>query len=266
MIGKDGTERRWSIGELARATGLTVRTLHYYDEIGLVSASERTGSGHRRYTEADLRRLYRVRALRQLGLSLDEIKTVLERPPTDDLTTLRDLLAAQLAELEIHAQRTMQLRRQIGELLERLDGSVMPDPDQFMTSLEMMSMFETYFTPEQREYLARRRAELGEDAIEATKAEWLGIVQEIRRHQLDGTPVDDPRVQALTLRWDEIGTAFQGGDERIDEQVRAAANTMWQDNRAELSAQLSRQVGWPAPDDMADVVDYVQRARQARPA
>ncbi|GII88878.1 hypothetical protein Ssi03_68680 [Sphaerisporangium siamense] len=49
--------RRWSIGELARATGVTVRTLHHYDEIGLVPASERTASGHRRYTEGDLRRL-----------------------------------------------------------------------------------------------------------------------------------------------------------------------------------------------------------------
>ena len=57
------TTRLWSVGQLARAGGVTVRTLHYYEEIGLVPASERTASGHRRYTDADVRRLYQVRAL-----------------------------------------------------------------------------------------------------------------------------------------------------------------------------------------------------------
>lgn len=73
VIGKDATGDRWSIGELARASGVTVRALRYYDEVGLVRASGRTGAGHRRYTAEDLRRLYRVRALRGLGLSLEEI-------------------------------------------------------------------------------------------------------------------------------------------------------------------------------------------------
>ncbi|MFI6739357.1 MerR family transcriptional regulator [Nonomuraea sp. NPDC050451] len=72
--------RRWTIGELAKASGVTVRTLYHYDEIGLARAGERTASGHRRYTEADLRRLYRVRALRGLGLSLEEIAEVLNNP------------------------------------------------------------------------------------------------------------------------------------------------------------------------------------------
>ncbi|MGH2597039.1 MAG: MerR family transcriptional regulator [Actinomycetota bacterium] len=52
------------IGELAGRAGLTVRTLHHYDQIGLVRASDRTDAGHRRYSEADIRRLYQVVALR----------------------------------------------------------------------------------------------------------------------------------------------------------------------------------------------------------
>ena len=66
-------ERRWRIGELAAATGLTVRTLHHYDAVGLLAPAERSAAGHRRYTSADVHRLYRVVALRQLGLSLEEI-------------------------------------------------------------------------------------------------------------------------------------------------------------------------------------------------
>jgi DNA-binding transcriptional MerR regulator len=57
-------EHVWSIGELAAATGLTVRTLHHYDEIGLARPSLRTHAGHRRYTATDVRRLHRVLALR----------------------------------------------------------------------------------------------------------------------------------------------------------------------------------------------------------
>jgi MerR family transcriptional regulator, thiopeptide resistance regulator len=68
VIGKEESGPRWSIGQLAQASGLTVRALRHYDAVGLLKASERTASGHRRYTEADLRRLYRVRALRSLGL------------------------------------------------------------------------------------------------------------------------------------------------------------------------------------------------------
>jgi DNA-binding transcriptional MerR regulator len=82
------SERRWSIGELARASGVTVRTLHHYDRIGLVSPGERTPAGHRRYVEADVRRLYRVRTLCGMGLSLDEVSVVL-RNAGDDLDSLR---------------------------------------------------------------------------------------------------------------------------------------------------------------------------------
>jgi DNA-binding transcriptional MerR regulator len=109
VIGTNDTGRRWSIGELARASGLTVRALRHYDEIGLLRASERTASGHRRYTEPDLRRLYRVRALRALGLSLKEIAGVLAGT-ADDLGTMRGLLAGQLHRLEEHEQQIQRLK------------------------------------------------------------------------------------------------------------------------------------------------------------
>lgn len=62
-------ERRFKVGELARATGLSVRALRHYDELGLLVPSERTGGGHRLYGEDDVHRLYRIVALRSLGLS-----------------------------------------------------------------------------------------------------------------------------------------------------------------------------------------------------
>jgi len=63
----------WSIGELAGQTGLTVRTLRHYDELGLARPSRRTAAGHRRYAAEDVRRLHRIVALRGFGFALPEI-------------------------------------------------------------------------------------------------------------------------------------------------------------------------------------------------
>ena len=68
----------WKIGELARRTGLTVRTLHHYDEIGLLSPAERSDGGHRVYGEAEVQRLYRIVSLRSLGFPLEAVAAALE--------------------------------------------------------------------------------------------------------------------------------------------------------------------------------------------
>lgn len=240
-----------------------MRTLHHYDAIGVVGASERTASGHRRYTEADLRRLYRVRALRQLGLSLAEIGAVLDRS-ADDLASLRDLLAAQLADLEIQAARVGELRDQVRGLLSRLDGPDPPDPARFMSTLETISLLDAYLSREQRDSLALRRVELGEQNIEALRAELVGLLHELRRCQADGRPPEDPAVRALADRWERIGAAFHTGDQRTDAPVMAAVDSLWRDNQDQISEQIGRGIGWDGTT-VAAVIDYVRRARENRP-
>ncbi|HZK52235.1 MAG TPA: MerR family transcriptional regulator, partial [Actinomycetota bacterium] len=85
----DVSKGRWKIGELARATGLTVRTLHHYDEIELLRPSERSEAGHRIYTDADVRRLYRVISLRQLGFPLADITSMIESDDADPRAAVR---------------------------------------------------------------------------------------------------------------------------------------------------------------------------------
>ncbi|MEO3927031.1 MerR family transcriptional regulator [Micromonosporaceae bacterium B7E4] len=254
MTGRDDTGRRWSIGELARATGTTVRALHHYDGIGLLRAGERTSSGHRRYTEGDLRRLYRIRALRGLGLSLEEIAGVLAGS-ADDLAAMRDLLTAQLRGLAAQAVRLDQLIERLHGLLDQIDGASMPGPDQFLTTLEMISVFETSFSGEEREQLAQRRAALGPAGVEAARAEWAELVVELLRHVQHGTPTDDPAVRALAGRWDALADRFHpaGAD---GERTRTAARRMWDEN----SGELGRSLPWPA-DQMRALVDYLDRVR-----
>ena len=69
------------VGELAKRCGLTVRTLHHYDQIGLLRSSARSGSGYRLYGRTDIARLHQIQVLRKLGLSLGEIGTWLDEAP-----------------------------------------------------------------------------------------------------------------------------------------------------------------------------------------
>ncbi|MEU7477677.1 MerR family transcriptional regulator [Lentzea sp. NPDC042327] len=233
---------RWSIGDLARASGLTVRTLHHYDEIALVVASERTPSGHRRYTPADVRRLYQVRSLRQLGLSLEEVRSALSSSDS-----LRPLFEAQLAARTTRARQVEALRSRIAGLLTE------DSPESLLSTLELMSVYESYFTADQLSDLRSRAAEMGGEAVEALKASWLDLVSRLRGHLADGTPATDPRVVELSRQWDALGARFTGDDPA----VKAAAQRSWVENRAATSAQL----GWPADDGL---LDYLAQARAAR--
>ena len=79
----------YTVGQVAHLAGVTVRTLHHYDEIGLLSPSERTLGGYRRYGEPDLARLRRILFYRELGFSLDHIARIVDDPDADPADHLR---------------------------------------------------------------------------------------------------------------------------------------------------------------------------------
>jgi MerR family transcriptional regulator, thiopeptide resistance regulator len=79
----------YSVGQVARYAGISVRTLHHYHQIGLLEPGGRTGSGYRRYAERDLERLQQVLFYRELGFPLEEIATILDDPGTDAAAHLR---------------------------------------------------------------------------------------------------------------------------------------------------------------------------------
>ncbi|MFJ9040904.1 MerR family transcriptional regulator [Streptomyces sp. NPDC102406] len=92
----------YPVGQVAGFAGVTVRTLHHYDEIGLLVPSERTRAGHRRYSEDDLDRLQRILFYRELGFPLDEVQALLDDPVTDPRAHLRrqhEVLVARIERL-----------------------------------------------------------------------------------------------------------------------------------------------------------------------
>jgi DNA-binding transcriptional MerR regulator len=102
----------WKVGELARATGLTVRTLHHYDAIGVLSPSHRTAAGHRIYTDADVGRLYRISLLRRLGLPLGQIARSLEDPAW----TLAAAVRRHVRELDRRVAVSQRLRHRLSAI------------------------------------------------------------------------------------------------------------------------------------------------------
>ncbi len=93
----------YSVGQVAGFAGVTVRTLHHYDEIGLLVPSGRSHAGHRRYSDTDLDRLQQVLFYRELGFPLDEVASLLDDPDTNPREHLRrqhELLTARIRRLQ----------------------------------------------------------------------------------------------------------------------------------------------------------------------
>jgi DNA-binding transcriptional MerR regulator/uncharacterized glyoxalase superfamily protein PhnB len=127
------------VGQLAKAAGLTVRTLHYYEEIGLLRASGRTEAGHRLYSDADVERLYRISLLRRLGLRLEDIARALDDPAWN----LRSALGAHLQELDRRLEAIGKLRARIAPLVAQSTTTEGPNTDDLLTILEEMTMLDT---------------------------------------------------------------------------------------------------------------------------
>ena len=123
------------VGELATATGVTVRTLHYYEEIGLL-IPERTEAGHRFYSTEDVERLSRICLLRRMGLPLSAVARSLERGGTD----LRTVLENYHEELSRRLQATTALRNGIQHFMATTDLSARTQTDQVFKLLEETAM------------------------------------------------------------------------------------------------------------------------------
>jgi len=235
-----------TIGELAEASGTTVRALHHYDQIGLVSASQRTGAGHRRYTPADVRRLYRVAVLRDLGLPLNRIGPLLEADAGDLRHAVREHLAAVERRLELEHR----LRGRLVAILQQLEDAGDVPGEQLIDAMEVMARMHRYYTPEQLEELARRRDELGEEGMAAAQSAWADLISELEAARSAGTDPHDPSVQALAARWSDLVRQFTGGDPGIAESLKR----MYREEGAERASR-----GALSPE----LMEYVRQASAA---
>jgi DNA-binding transcriptional MerR regulator len=145
----------FTVGEVAR---ISVRTLHHYDEIGLVKPSGRSAAGYRLYTQADLDRLQQVLFYRELGFKLEDIVPILADPAFDR----RKALITQRAMLEEQLERTRSVLTLVEKTIRALDG------EWTMTKEEMFEVFGD-FDPTEHEAEAKERWGNTEAYRESTK-------------------------------------------------------------------------------------------------
>ncbi|MFC9687185.1 MerR family transcriptional regulator [Kribbella sp. NPDC056951] len=149
----DTDDRTWRVGELAQATGLSVRTLHHYDEIGLLAPRGRTASGHRQYDAADVRRLHRVLALRAFGLPLAEVAQVLD----GDVSDVRELIRTQLEVVEEQVAAATKVQRKLVGVLTGLEQAEQPSAQTLIELIEVMTAMTRALTRQEFEALAESR-------------------------------------------------------------------------------------------------------------
>jgi MerR family transcriptional regulator, thiopeptide resistance regulator len=243
--GTTGTSeaRTWKIGEVATATGLTARALHHYDEIGLVSPSARTAGGHRLYTVADLQALYRVTAMRQLGLSLEQIGRLLEQR-----VGVREVIDEQLEQVDRQLQAAARLRRQLLEARERT-----AEPDGLLAIIQLTQDVQGYLSPEQIQAMHRRVTGLGVVAQHAIGVEMPRLYAEAQRELRAGTPATDPAVRRIADRLDELAKLLRGDDERVGAAVRG----LWLAKGRQRPEEFDSR-------DWADLVAYLDQSRATR--
>ncbi|MDX3228275.1 MerR family transcriptional regulator [Streptomyces sp. ME19-01-6] len=165
----------YSVGQVAGFAGITVRTLHHYDEIGLLSPSARSLAGHRRYDDADLDRLQQLLFYRELGFPLDEVAVLLDDPDADPQEHLR----RQHAVLTERIERLRKMAAAVEHAMEARKMGINLTPE------EKFEIFGGNFDPDDYAEEAEQRwggteayRESQRKAASYTKDDWLRIKAE----------------------------------------------------------------------------------------
>lgn len=231
----------YTIKKLATLAGVSVRTLHYYDEIGLVVPSRADQNGYRLYGRADLRRLQQVLFFRELRFPLAKIQAILARPDYDE----REVLAEQRRLLEIERDRLDTLLATITKTLDDQKGATMTDEELYggLTKQQL------------DEYTAEAKERWGEDAVQRswslvknwTKADWAHVSAQ-----------HDAACTKIVAHMSE-GTASNGVQQGVDEHYQ------WLTQFGEYSYEMYRGLGAMYRDDARFAATYAKYHRDLPP-
>lgn len=181
------------VGELAKRAGMTVRTLHHYEQTGLLTPSARSAAGYRLYDLAAVQRLHMIKALAQAGLELAAIKEHLDCGSL----SLSDLLMQQITTLDTQLRTISTLRERLVLLRDELGSGREPDLESWLQTLELMKMYDRWFSPQELQTLPFAEQDEQRNQI------WQALVMEAPRLMQEGCPPDSPSAMALATRWME---------------------------------------------------------------
>ena len=181
------------VGELAKRAGITVRTLHHYEQTELLLPSARSAAGYRLYNLADVQRLHMIQTLAKAGLELAEIRDFLEQRSL----SLAELLDGQITLLDKQLRSIHTLRNRLVELRTGLTDDATPDLESWLQTLELMNMYDRWFSKEELQQLPFAVEK------EALADIWSGLVTEVKHLLEQNVSVTDARATDLASRWME---------------------------------------------------------------
>lgn len=207
--------RLYKAREFAERAGVTVRTLHHYDRLGLLPPSGRTEAGYRLYGDRDLVRLEQILALKFIGFPLEEIRRLLKRDAKDLPKALRRqrtliLEKRRLLDLAVQAIQRAEKAAASGELA---DWEAIKKIIEVIHMQDTMDWAKRYYSEDALESLANRK--VSTDVIEQAQKDWVILIQEVEAAV--GQDPASPKVQALAARWRKLIEGFTGGDRKIQE-------------------------------------------------
>ena len=214
------------IQEFAKLAGVTVRALHHYDRLKLLSPAHRSERGYRLYCHEDLGRLERILVLRYLGLSLREIAALLNAPGRGGAERLSVTLARQRSALRERRDGVDRVLRTIEHAELRAQDPAEPEWLLYQTILKEIHMQEStnwtekYYNPEAFKKLRSHRAAMTEEQRKDASTRWRTLLDDVQSAVDREVPPDSAEGRALVARWMRLGDEFTLGDPEIAEGYR----------------------------------------------
>jgi DNA-binding transcriptional MerR regulator len=214
------SDKRWyQTSEFAKLTGVTVRTLHHYDRLGLLKPSGRTAARYRLYGEGDFARLQQIVTLKFLGFPLEQIKQILNQASFELAGALR-------AQREIIEQKRNQLdkaAKAIAEVERVLSANRETDWQAFNKIIEVIHMqndyewMAKYYSEEAHQQMAERPDKWTPEMQEKVTAEWASLIKDVETAIAKNQDPAGANAQALAARWSELIGRFTMNSPAITE-------------------------------------------------
>ncbi|GIP31785.1 MerR family transcriptional regulator [Paenibacillus sp. J2TS4] len=243
-----------SIKEVKNQTGITVRTMRYYDQIGLLAPSAKSEGGHRLYSEQDLQKLQQIQFLKTMGFSLDEIKEMISDPDWNWLASLKNQLAYVLKEQD--------KLKQMESSLHGLIHTIIAEGDEFSGAIQQLIRLSSLDKKIKHDFRSRMFEEQEREWLkllpninsnDPDSLEWMGLLGQVKRHIHEGP--DSPRIQRIIRRMNEkMEDTFAEADSFLEK--------MWEIRK---SPEQSEQMGlYPIDQKLLDFVEKAWEIHIAR--
>jgi MerR family transcriptional regulator, thiopeptide resistance regulator len=217
--------KTYSVGEFARVAGVTVRTLHFYDEAGLLKPIRHKDNQRRQYQQTDLLRLQQILTLKYLGFSLGDIEALLSNPVYNVQESLRiqcEAISRQITQLQA-------VYYAVSKILETMEAGKGTDWEQVtaiiqsLTDQDKNEWMRRYYPPEEWDWLRDRAVQFPPELVEISTKAWAEVYEglQVLRH----LPPDHPEVQAVAERAQRLGQMFTQSKPEIEAALRTCTAT-----------------------------------------